>query len=223
MATIAQILANQLNAHRSTGPTSPARKQASSKNRTTHALCQQHDNRSFYVLDDENLEKFYELRARLVAEYQPQTETETILVRRLADHEWLRTRALRLQQSCLFEEQHVLAIQPFALYLRYQTNHERAFYKALTELQKLQAQRSKTDNEARSQAAEEVLTPSPSVPSAAPVLAQIAKQKEQIGFESQKGQQAASQPASAAHTHKKEPEKPAPVFETTPGGLQTAA
>jgi len=120
MATTAQIRANQLNAHRSTGPITPAGKQASSRNRTTHGLCR-HNSQSFYLPEDENSEKFGELRARLEAEYQPQTETERILVQRMADHEWLRTRALRLQRSCIFEEQHVLATEQLALYVRYQT------------------------------------------------------------------------------------------------------
>jgi hypothetical protein len=169
MATAAQIRANQSNAQRSTGPASPAGKQASSKNRTSHALCQ-HNSQSFYLLEDENPDKFGELRARLAAEYQPQTETERILVQRLADHEWLRMRALRLQQSCIFENQHVLATEQLALYLRYQTTHERAFYKALKELQTIRAQRT----------------------------------KEQIGFESQKRQQAAEQRAAEAHNLKKQ-------------------
>ncbi len=140
MATAAQIRANQLNAQRSSGPTSEAGKQASSRNRTTHGLCQ-NDNQSFHLLDDEDSQKFAALRARLAAEYQPQTETERILVQRLADHEWLRNRALRLQHSCIFEHRHVLATEQFALYLRYQTTHERAFYQALKELRTIRAQR----------------------------------------------------------------------------------
>jgi hypothetical protein len=168
MATAAQIRANQLNAQQSTGP-SQAGKQASSRNRTTHGLCQ-HNSQSFYLLDDEDPEKFGELRARLKAEYQPQTETERILVQRMADHEWLRTRALRLQWSCIFEDQHVLATEQFALYMRYQTTDERAFYKALKELQNVRTQRT----------------------------------KEQIGFESQKLEQAAEQRAAEAHNLKKQ-------------------
>jgi len=157
MATAAQIRANQSNAHRSTGPATQAGKQASSRNRTTHGLCQ-HNSQSFYLLEDENSEKFGELRARLAEEYQPQTETERILVQRMADHEWLRTRALRLQSLCIFEYQHVLATEQLALYLRYQTTHERAFYKALKELQTIRAQRIKEhgfESQKRQQAAEQ--------------------------------------------------------------------
>ena len=169
MATAAQIRANKSNAQRSSGPKSEAGKQASSKNRTTHGLCQ-HNSQSFYLLDDEDPQKFGELRDRLREEYQPKTETERILVQRMADHEWLRMRALRLQHSCIFEDQHVLATEQFALYLRYQTTHERAFYQALKELQTIRAQRI----------------------------------KEQIGFESQKRQQAAEQRAAEAHNLKKQ-------------------
>ena len=168
MATIAQFLANQSNAHRSTGPTSETGKQKSSRNRTKHGLC--HHNESFFLLTDENPDKFNELRAALQTEHQPQTETERILVQRLADHEWLRMRALRLQQTCIFEGQHVLATEQFALYMRYQTTHERAFYKALKELQTIRAQRI----------------------------------KEQIGFESQKREQAAEQRAAETHHLKKQ-------------------
>jgi hypothetical protein len=85
MATTAQIDANQSNAQRSTGPASQAGKQASSQNRTTHGLC--HTNTFFYLLPDEDREKFAELNARLRQEHQPQTETELILVRRLGEHE----------------------------------------------------------------------------------------------------------------------------------------
>ncbi len=90
MATAAQIDANQLNAQSSTGPTSEEGKQASSQNRTTHGLC--HNHTCFYLLAGEDPQKYSELYTSLKEEHQPQTETERILVRHLAQHEWLRTR-----------------------------------------------------------------------------------------------------------------------------------
>jgi hypothetical protein len=111
-----------------------------------------------YFLDDENIEKWNALFDRLVAEYKPKTETEVILLRRMAQHEWLRARALRLQNSCIATDHHMMATEHFALYLRYQTTHERAFYKALTELQKLRNERRKEqigfESQKRAQAAE---------------------------------------------------------------------
>jgi hypothetical protein len=170
MSTAAQILANQKNAQSSTGPASPEGKRASSKNRTTHGLS--HTNTFFYLLPDEDGEKFLELNALLREEHQPQTETERILVRRLGEHEWLRTRALRLQRCCLSgpANMSILDNQQFALFIRYQTTQERAFYKALKELQTIRTQR----------------------------------EKEQIGFESQKRLQAAEQRAAEAHNLKKQ-------------------
>ena len=111
-----------------------------------------------YFLEDENIEKFNVMLASLNAEYQPQTETERVLVRHLAEHDWLRARALRLQNSCIPTDQHMMATEHFALYLRYQTTHERAFYKALNELQKLRNERKKEqigfESQKRAQAAE---------------------------------------------------------------------
>jgi hypothetical protein len=159
MATAAQIHANQQNAQKSTGATSAAGKEASSQNRTTHGLSSSlHNNGTFYFLDDEDPEQYHAMRQRLIAEHKPQTETETILVRRLAQHEWLRIRALRLQRLCITTDHHTYATEHFALYLRYQTTHERAFYKALTELQKLRAERRKEqigfESQMRAEAAE---------------------------------------------------------------------
>jgi len=168
MATAAQIEANQLNAQSSTGPTSEEGKQASSQNRTTHGLC--HNHTCFYLLAGEDPEKYAELFTSLKEEHQPQTETERILVRHLAQHEWLRTRALRLQQMCFDANLQVKDNRQFALFLRYQTTHERAFYKALNELQNIRAQRA----------------------------------NEQIGFESQKLEQAAEKRAAEAHNLKKQ-------------------
>ena len=60
----------------------------------------------------------------------------------MAQSHWLRKRAITLQDMC-FRPDIPAADQPkdLALYLRYQTTHDRAFYKALHELQKLRAQK----------------------------------------------------------------------------------
>jgi hypothetical protein len=142
MASPAQTRANRQNSKHSTGAKTQAGKQASSQNATTHGLCTHHSG-SLYLLEDEDPEKFRSLLARLKEEHQPQTETERILVRRMADHEWLRTRALRLQNAC-FNPEEVITIQ-LPLFLRYQSTHERAFYKALNELLKLRAERKKDE------------------------------------------------------------------------------
>jgi len=128
MATNKQIRANRRNAKRSTGPRSLAARQASSRRRLVHGL--NPGNASFYLLQDESEEKFRSLHQQLVDEHQPASATEQILVLRMAQHEWLRARALRLQRNAPVANQ-------FALCLRYGVTHERAFYRVLNNLQTL--------------------------------------------------------------------------------------
>jgi hypothetical protein len=149
MATQAQIDANRENAKKSHGASTQEGREASSRNRTTHGLCH-HSHGLFYFLEDEDRTKYHALREALFAEHEPQTETEKILVRHMAQHEWLRARAIRLQGTCFLEEGEGAIVNPlafpgFALYLRYQTMHERAFFKCLRELQNLREQRRKTE------------------------------------------------------------------------------
>jgi hypothetical protein len=142
MSTQAQILANQANSQKSTGPSSNIGKETSSRNRILHGLSD--PGNAFFLLGFESEDQFNAIQDGLNQEHQPQTETERILVRRMADSEWLRLRAIRFQGLCLDHETGYLREEKhFALYLRYQTTHERAFYKALNELQKLRNEKTK--------------------------------------------------------------------------------
>ena len=144
MATDSQIAANILNSQKSTGP-SPAGKEASSRNATKHGLSS-YCNATFFIMPEEDRDAYELLKTKMYEEHDPQSETENILVRRMYQSEWLRARAIRLQQSCIPPEHHhhMEATQHFALYLRYQITQERAFYKALNELQKLRNERRKS-------------------------------------------------------------------------------
>ena len=130
---------NKQNAQRSTGPKTPEGKAVSSRNRFRHGLAGQ-----FVIPDWENLDLYHELLILLQEEHQPETITEHLLVERMAQHQWLSQRAVRLQGFCfhsdvpLCEEQKLMA-----LYLRYGTTHDRAFHKCLADLLKLRAQKSK--------------------------------------------------------------------------------
>ncbi len=139
MSTLAQINANRANAQQSTGPTSAAGKAASSQNNFRHGLAG-----PFSVLPWENQDEFKTLQQDLLGEHQPVTRTELILVQEMTQSYWLMQRATRLQNGC-FSEIDPLADAPkqLALYLRYQTTHNRAFYKALHELQRLREQKRK--------------------------------------------------------------------------------
>jgi hypothetical protein len=151
MSTESQIEANRENAKLSTGPKSEAGKAVAAINNTRHGLAG-----AFRVLPSESQSEFDALLATLRDEHQPATFTETVLVEAMAQHHWLRQRALNLESSCYDAATGQIVDQKqLALLLRYQTTHERGFHKALNDLLKLRA----------------------------------ARQKEQIGFESQQRKQ----------------------------------
>ena len=139
MSTESQIEANRENAKLSTGPTSESGKAASALNNTRHGLTG-----AFRVLPTESQSEFDELLAILRDEHQPATFTETMLVEAMAQHHWLRKRALHLESCCYDPATGQITDQKqLALYLRYQTTHERGFHKALNDLLKLRAARRK--------------------------------------------------------------------------------
>ena len=143
MSTQAQILANQANAQKSTGPSGSSRF-ITSQNSTTYGLSK--IGSMFFFLPDENEMEFIALESKLKLEHKPQTMTETIFVRRMAESEWLRARAQRLQLYCHdLETGSIRDQKQFALLLRYQSMHDRAFCKALSELQKLRNEKKKEE------------------------------------------------------------------------------
>jgi hypothetical protein len=95
---------------------------------------------AFLILSDEVREDFDELYEGLRTEHQPQAPTEILLVESMAQHYWMKQRALRLQTLCFDGDEKSLA-----LYLRYQTTHERAFHKALDTLVKLRTEKRKAE------------------------------------------------------------------------------
>jgi hypothetical protein len=141
MATEKQNAANRENAQHSTGPTSQAGLDASSRIAALRHGLAVKDNERFGILYDENSDKFNELHARLTQEHNPSSETEVILVRHMAQSEWLRARALRLQADCVRDVASSYNVATLALFIRYQTTHERAFHRSLKELQNLRKER----------------------------------------------------------------------------------
>jgi hypothetical protein len=135
MSTEAQIAANQQNSQLSTGPKSAQGRARICLNAFRHGLAG-----AFMILSDEVREDFDELYEGLRAEHQPESPTEILLVESMAQHYWLKQRALRLQALCFDGDEKQLG-----LYLRYQTTHERAFYKALNTLVKLRADKRKAE------------------------------------------------------------------------------
>lgn len=144
MATAAQIAANKLNAQKSTGPKTAEGKTKSCLNRLTHGFAA-----STFITPEEDHHEFIALMSDLMAEYQPMTPTEQILVEKMAQNQWLSQRALNLQGEAF---QHMSnpdasgAIPAnLGLLIRYHTAAERAFHRAHNELVKVQKEREKSE------------------------------------------------------------------------------
>jgi hypothetical protein len=141
MSTEAQRAANQANAQLSTGPTTPEGKAAVSQNNFRHGL-----NGHFHVLPWEPQCEYDALFASLRMEHKPQTPFEVSLVEKMAQHYWLSRRALSLQETCFSLEMPLCEQEKqLALYLRYQTTHERAFHKCSDELRKLRNEKRRAE------------------------------------------------------------------------------
>jgi len=114
----------------STGPRTEAGKAVSSRNAVKHNLCSRR-------LTGADREELNAIRAKLDDEWEPQTETERMLLAQMALSQWRMDRALSLELAAFDDT----SIEPalLALALRYRTTAERSFYKALSELQRLRA------------------------------------------------------------------------------------
>jgi hypothetical protein len=145
----AQLAANQANAQLSTGPSTPEGKAISSQNNFRHGLTQTEGDITF--LEGESSAQYDKALAGFQKEWKPTTETEHDLVQRLATRQFLRRRALRLQNQFLAPDGTILDQKQFALYNRYETQHERAYNKALADLIRLKSLRLREQNGFESQ------------------------------------------------------------------------
>jgi len=142
MPTEAQVAANGANALHSTGPKTESGKTASSHNHLSHGLT----GTAFTLLEWEDQNAFSDLSARLELEHKPATITEEILIQKMGQHYWLTQRAIALQGTCFNSE--IAPDNPekqLALYLRYQTTHDRAFHKSLNQFLKLRAEKRRAE------------------------------------------------------------------------------
>jgi len=130
--------ANRANAQLSTGPRSAIGKLASSRNSTKHGLAS-----GQLIIPGEDPTEFESLLTDLLNDRQPVGNAEELLVTEMAQSHWLAQRAIRLQNGCFTENG--VDEKGLSLFLRYFTTHNRAFYKALAELQRLQKERQKAE------------------------------------------------------------------------------
>ena len=139
MSTQAQIDANRVNAEKSTGPVTDGGKAASSQNRASHRLTH---HVMFQVLDSENEEWYHELVLELLVQFNVGNEDkdERAIVERMAQHEWMRRRALQFQDNIL-DAEGMFRFGQFKLFMRYESQHERAYNSCFNQLLKLRAEK----------------------------------------------------------------------------------
>jgi len=140
MATQSQIIANQANAKHSTGPVTAEGKARVAQNATRHGLTA----KNLVVRDDER-EEFEAFHADLLAEIDPTGAVEMITFNDLLHAAWNLQRFRRLEAETslgtiddLTDPQTAAAVDRLA---RYQARAQRAYYRALQEVKRLQTNR----------------------------------------------------------------------------------
>jgi hypothetical protein len=143
----AQLHANRANAQLSTGPRTPEGRATVSQNRRTHGLLGR-----FALLPDESCADYEDLVQSIYEEHNPESDTEFRLANSVIQHYWLMQRAVRLQEELLHHNGPLeVDSKKLALFIRYQATHERSYYRAQKELQKLRKERQKEANGFESQ------------------------------------------------------------------------
>jgi hypothetical protein len=171
MTTKEQIAANRRNAKKSTGPTSPAGKAASSMNNLRHGLSAR-----TVILPGESPDEFNEILAGLQQEYQPQSSSEHYLVREAAVAQWKLGRAAAYEASCCKENPDLSAC--CALFSRMSLvtgRFQRIYLKFYKELERI-----KTVRAAAREAAREKQPEQPNEPSTEKSAKEKAKEKKEM-------------------------------------------
>jgi hypothetical protein len=164
MTSEKQRLANQRNAQKSTGPKTPAGKAAIAHNNLKHGLCSTQT-----LLPFEDSEEYAALLTSLRATHQPGNEQEDNLVRIIAHHYWRLNRHFRVEAGVYTaqeklvryrneiaphesgEPNEMLGIifwqqgQVFEHLRRYETTIQNGYYKAIQNLERVQALRAERE------------------------------------------------------------------------------
>ena len=152
MSTPAQQSANQANAQKSTGPTTPEGKARCAANSQIHGLCAKHN-----VIGPEEQSDFDRMATNYVLELMPESPVEHTLFTEIVGSAWQLARVNRMQtEACAGKttlteilDDEVLQKKLDRL-ARHHTRIERTFHRCLKELKTLQAQRKKEEASAYS-------------------------------------------------------------------------
>ncbi|MCB1213792.1 MAG: hypothetical protein KDK40_05765 [Chlamydiia bacterium] len=142
-----QHQSNRQNAQLSTGPKSLEGKSVASQNALKHGLLSKD-----LVLKGENQEEFYLFRQAIYCALSPVGTLEELLVERVVSSSWRFQRLIRVEKELLEENDQFSILDPalseafcrrngssMQTFSRYESQIEKSFYRALHELQRLQA------------------------------------------------------------------------------------
>ena len=147
MSSIKQMLANKQNAQKG-GVKTPAGKEVSKLNALKHGLLSQQT-----LMDDENESELIELGKNIRADLKPVGTIEMILVERIIANTWRLKRVLKAEVEMIEHDTgddssfgKALSYDfanhdSYGKFTRYETSIERGIYKAMHELQRIQAAR----------------------------------------------------------------------------------
>ncbi len=141
MSSDAKIAANRANAKKSTGPRTTAGKAASSRNNTRHGLTAK-----LFLLDTEDPAQYEALRSDLIDSYRPANGAELMLVEEIAQNFWRLQRARHIEADNMNAGaplSHPLikfgcSPVPFDNIRRYMIAIERAWHRAMQQLESMQ-------------------------------------------------------------------------------------
>jgi hypothetical protein len=136
MASEKQIAANRRNALKSTGPKTPEGKAVVRLNALRHGL-----RARTVVLPGEKAEDFHQLCAGLEAEWQPQSCTEQLLVEQMAVAQWKLARVDACETALFDRFEGTRQIGHLERISQMAVRHERSFFRALRELERLREDR----------------------------------------------------------------------------------
>jgi hypothetical protein len=109
MTSEAQILANRLNAQKSTGPLTPQGKEVVSQNAVIHGLTAVSD-----IISSESRPEFELFRDRMLDELAPQSPVESMLAERVVSLSWRLKRTGRIQNQAIDAMNKDNALSPLA-------------------------------------------------------------------------------------------------------------
>lgn len=149
--SLKQLAANRKNAKASTGPKTAEGKAISKYNALKHGLLSKEA-----LLDDENEVDLANLGKKLRTELTPETELELVLVDRITANVWRLRRVMQIEREMIEDDRKnsfggktlgsavsydFMHHDTYGKLIRYENSIERGIFKALHELQRLQAKR----------------------------------------------------------------------------------